>query len=96
MPRAAPRLFLAWMLLMALSGALALFADVRHDAPLSMLGIAAAAFAALAKCRIVLADYLDLRQAPGALRGFLAAIAAIVLIVAASFAASAALALDFR
>jgi hypothetical protein len=89
MPGYAPRLLLAWGLLISLSGALALFADVRNDAPLSAFGVAAAAVAVMAKCRIVLADYLDLRQSPAALRSFFAAVGVIVLIVACSFVAAA-------
>lgn len=87
MPKDTRRLLRAWALLMGLSAALALFADIRHNAPLSTLGVAAAALVVIAKCRIVLADYLDLRRSSDALRGFLAATATILVIVAVSFVA---------
>jgi len=79
------RLLRTWLLLMGLSVALAVAADVREPTRLTLPMLGAIALVIIAKCRLILADYLELRPHPGMLKGLLAMITVTVAIVVASF-----------
>jgi hypothetical protein len=78
-------ILMVWGLLMALTLALALAADVAHASRLGPLMIGVVAAAAAVKAHLVLRTYLGLGAAPGALSGFTTAAVAALLTVAASF-----------
>jgi hypothetical protein len=84
------RLVLTWLMLMGLSAAMAITADVRSGTGLGVAGLAATGVVAAAKSYLILRDYLALRACRGALRGFTAAVALVLAIVVASFLAVAA------
>jgi hypothetical protein len=79
------RLLRTWAILMALSVGMAFAADATRASRLGFFWIAAICAVALVKARFVLADYLELRRAPGALSGFVFAIVAILAVVGLSF-----------
>lgn len=82
----------AWAMLMALSAALAIATEVARPSRFHLVWAGVVALVAYLKARIVLANYLGLKSAPGALAGFAAAIGAIFLLVVLSFALEQALA----
>lgn len=84
------KLLKAWGALMGLSLALAVAAETARPARFLLVWTAVVVAVAYFKARIVLADYLGLRSAPGALAGFGAAVAVILLTLFASFALEAA------
>lgn len=75
----------AWALLMGLSVALAVATEIHRPADLVLAWTAFVGAVAFVKARIVLAHYLGLRTAPGALSAFAAAVAIILVAVVASF-----------
>jgi hypothetical protein len=79
-------LIYAWLKLMALSGVLAIAADVAHASRLGPGWIAAIALAVIWKSRLVLSNYLGLKAAPSELTGFTSAIFFVVATVALAFA----------
>ncbi len=78
-------LLLAWLMLMGLSLALAIAADVRTPSRLHPAFMGAIGVVVLAKCWIILRDYLELGSHRGMLKGLISVIALTVLIVIASF-----------
>jgi len=78
-------LLAAWAMLMALTLALALAADVGHASRLGPIWIGLIALVAVVKARIVLGAYLGLNRAPSALSGFTSAVVIALAIVVASF-----------
>jgi len=78
------RLLFAWAMLIGLSIALAVTADVHSAAGLGAPSVAAVGLVALLKSRTILSDYLELRPHRGVLRGLLASIALTLAIVVGS------------
>ncbi len=81
----ARHLVFIWAVLMGLSAILAVAGDVGHPSRLGAPMILALALAAALKAHLVLRDYLGLRAAPGALKGFTAAAIFTLAVVVASF-----------
>jgi len=81
------RLVITWAALMALSLALAAAASVWSAARLGPVWLVAIGAVAALKSRLILGEYLMLRVAPGALRGFTAAVAFTVVVVIGAFIA---------
>lgn len=80
------RLLITWALLMGLTTLAGVAAGVSGDARPGALALAALAVVVVAKCRLILARYLRLEQAPGFLGGFTAAVAMVMAIVTFVFA----------
>lgn len=74
------RLTACWIGLVALTAAVGFLSDFAPR--LQQFAVAGIALATLLKTRLVLAHYLGLRAAPGALSGFVSAIAVILVLVA--------------
>jgi hypothetical protein len=70
---------------MGLTAMLALVADVSHTSRIGAAGMAGIGLVTLLKARMILADYLGLRAVPGALTGFVSAVALTLVIVVAAF-----------
>lgn len=81
------RLFRVWVLLMSLTLAMALAADVTSASRLGPLGLSAIATVTVFKTRLVLGDYLGLRANTAALNGLTAAIVLTMAIVTVAFIA---------
>lgn len=77
-------LLLAWAMLMGLSIALAVAADVRSPTGLGAPHLAAVGLVALLKSQIILSDYLELSTHRGMRRGLLASIALMLAILVGS------------
>lgn len=75
----------AWVGLMALSAAMAAFADLRSGSglgPAMILGLGAVI---LLKAYVILADYMSLRPHSGVLAAFIGALAAVLAVVCGVF-----------
>lgn len=82
------RLLVTWALLMALTTLAGVAAGVSGDARPGALALVVLAIVVVAKCRLILARYLRLEQAPSFLAGFTAAVAVVMAIVTFVFAAN--------
>lgn len=78
------RLLFAWIALVALTAIVGLLSNFAPR--LQQFAIIGVALATLFKSRVVLAQYLDLRVAPGALSALSGAIALILVLVASAVA----------
>lgn len=78
-------LLVTWALLMALTALAGVAADVTGRGTPGALALAALAAIIIAKTRLILSRYLRLSQAPAALAGFTAAVAAVMIIVTLVF-----------
>lgn len=81
------RLIRVWLVLMSLTAAMALAADVTNASRLGPLGLLAIAAVTVLKTRLVLGDYLGLRANKPALNGLTAAIVLTMAVVTAAFIA---------
>ncbi len=81
----ARRLVATWALLMGLTALAGYAAGVAGDGKPGALALAALAVIIVAKARLILSRYLRLGQAPSALAGFTAAVAAVMIIVTLVF-----------
>lgn len=82
------RLTITWLILMGLSTAMAVAADVGSGTRLLPLSLAAIGLIAIGKSFLILRDYLGLRSSGSALAGFSSGVAAVLAIVVILFIAT--------
>lgn len=85
MPESRRRITRSWAILMALSLAMALLTDARPQLLLQAILAALLATAVVLKARIILLDYLGLRDHPAIAGAFFWPIAILVVAITASF-----------